>query len=82
MNASGFKSLILSSELSGNEIKQLVQRNHDRNIDLEMIVNGNLEVIVSKDDFTNLKDGKGVAIFFAGYMICYAASGFILRLVA
>ena len=31
---------------------------------------------------TNLKDGKGVAIFFAGYMICYAASGFILRLVA
>lgn len=31
---------------------------------------------------TNLKDGKGVAIFFAGYMISYAASGFILRLVA
>ncbi len=31
---------------------------------------------------TNLKDGKGVAIFFAGFMICYAASGFILRLVA
>ena len=62
MNASGFKSLILSSELSGNEIKQLVQRNHDRNIDLEMIVNGNLEVIVSKDDFTNLNDGKDFII--------------------
>ena len=31
---------------------------------------------------TNLKNGKGVAIFFAGYMISYAASGFILRLVA
>ena len=62
LNASGFKSLILSSELSGEEIKELVLRNHDRNIDLEMIVNGNLEVIVSKDDFTNLNDGKDFII--------------------
>jgi putative protease len=62
LNASGFKSLILSSELSGKEIKELVLRNHDRNIDLEMIVNGNLEVIVSKDDFTNLNDGKDFII--------------------
>lgn len=62
MNEAGFKSLILSSELSGEEIKELVARNHDRNIDLEMIVNGNLEVIVSKDDFTNLNDGKDFII--------------------
>ena len=62
LNASGFKSLILSSELSGREIKEVVKRNHDRNIDLEMIVNGNLEVIVSKDDFTNLNDGKDFII--------------------
>ena len=62
MNEAGFKSLILSSELSGDEIKELVSRNHDRNIDLEMIVNGNLEVIVSKDDFTNLNDGKDFII--------------------
>ena len=62
MNEAGFKSLILSSELSGDEIKELVARNHDRNIDLEMIVNGNLEVIVSKDDFTNLNDGKDFII--------------------
>ena len=62
LNASGFKSLILSSELSGEEIRELVKRNHDRNIDLEMIVNGNLEVIVSKDDFTNLNDGKDFII--------------------
>jgi putative protease len=62
LNASGFKSLILSSELSGKEIREVVLRNHDRNIDLEMIVNGNLEVIVSKDDFTNLNDGKDFII--------------------
>ena len=62
LNEAGFKSLILSSELSGSEIKELIQRNHDRNIDLEMIVNGNLEVIVSKDDFTNLNDGKDFII--------------------
>ena len=62
LNEAGFKSLILSSELSGSEIKELIKRNHDRNIDLEMIVNGNLEVIVSKDDFTNLNDGKDFII--------------------
>ncbi len=62
LNEAGFKSLILSSELSGREIKELVRKNHDRNIDLEMIVNGNLEVIVSKDDFTNLNDGKDFII--------------------
>ena len=62
LNESGFKSLILSSELSGKEIRELLLKNHDRNIDLEMIVNGNLEVIVSKDDFTNLNDGKDFII--------------------
>ena len=62
LNEAGFKSLILSSELSGREIQELVNKNHDRNIDLEMIVNGNLEVIVSKDDFTNLNDGKDFII--------------------
>ena len=62
LNEAGFKSLILSSELSGDEIKELILKNHDRNIELEMIVNGNLEVIVSKDDFSNLNDGKDFII--------------------
>jgi len=62
LNEAGFKSLILSSELSGAEIRELISKNHDRNIELEMIVNGNLEVIVSKDDFTNLNDGKDFII--------------------
>lgn len=62
LNEAGFKSLILSSELSGDEIKELINKTPDRNIDLEMIVNGNLEVIISKDDFTNLNDGKDFII--------------------
>ncbi|MBQ2831722.1 U32 family peptidase [Methanobrevibacter sp.] len=62
LNEAGFKSLIVSSELSGEEIRELINKNHDRNIELEMIVNGNLEVIVSKDDFTNLNDGKDFII--------------------
>ena len=62
LNEAGFKSLILSSELSGDEIKEMINKTPDRNIDLEMIVNGNLEVIVSKDDFTNLNDGKDFII--------------------
>lgn len=31
---------------------------------------------------TNLKDGKGVAIFFGGFILSYVASIYILRLVA
>ena len=51
----------MSSELSGEEIKEIINKNQE-NIDLEMIVHGNLEVIVSKDDFTNLNDGKDFII--------------------
>ena len=61
LKESGFKSLILSNELSGSEIKELILKNTE-DIELEMIVNGNLEVIVSKDDFTNLNDGKDFII--------------------
>ena len=61
LKESGFKSLILSNELSGREIKELILKNTE-DIELEMIVNGNLEVIVSKDDFTNLNDGKDFII--------------------
>ena len=61
LKESGFKSLILSSELSGEEIREIINKNQV-DIDLEMIVNGNLEVIVSKDDFTNLNDGKDFII--------------------
>ncbi len=62
LKEAGFNGLILSSELSGGEIKQLISKNNSENIDLEMIVNGNLEVIVSKDDFSNLNEGKDFII--------------------
>lgn len=62
LKEAGFNGLILSSELSGSEIKQLISKKDSENIDLEMIVNGNLEVIVSKDDFSNLNEGKDFII--------------------
>lgn len=61
-NLSKFNGLILSSELSGREIKEITKKNYIKNTDLEMIVHGNLEVIVSKDDFSNLNEGKDFII--------------------
>lgn len=61
-NLSKFNSLILSSELSGREIKEITRKNYIKNTDLEMIVHGNLEVIVSKDDFSNLNEGRDFII--------------------
>ncbi len=61
-NLSKYNGLILSSELSGNEIKEITSKNYIKNIDLEMIIHGNLEVIVSRDDFSNLNDGKDFII--------------------
>ena len=61
-NLSKFNGLILSSELSGKEIKEITKKNYIKNTDLEMIVHGNLEVIVSKDDFSNLNEGRDFVI--------------------
>lgn len=59
---SGFDGLILSSELSRDEIAELIRKNKAKDIDLEMIVNGNLEVIITNDDFSKLNDGKDFII--------------------
>lgn len=56
-----FNGLILSSELSGKEIKAITDKN-TLDTELEMIINGNLEVIVTRDDFSNLNDGKDFII--------------------
>ena len=61
-NLSKFNGLILSSELSGREIKEITRKNYIKNTDLEMIIHGNLEVIVSKDDFSNLNEGRDFII--------------------
>ena len=61
-NLSKYNGLILSSELSGREINEITRKNYIKNTDLEMIIHGNLEVIVSRDDFTNLNDGRDFII--------------------
>ena len=67
LSDAGFKSVILSSELSHTEIKELVSKyqfikDNDNPIDLNIIIQGNLEVMSSKDDFSNLNDGKDFII--------------------
>lgn len=59
---SGFNGLILSNELSKDEIKEIIKKNRAEDIDMEMIVNGNLEVIITNDDFSKLNDGKDFII--------------------
>ncbi len=62
---SGFKSLILSSELKHDEIKELVckyQYIKEKDTDLNIIIQGNLEVMSSKDDFSNLNNGNDFII--------------------
>ncbi|MDR1820512.1 MAG: DUF3656 domain-containing protein [Methanobrevibacter sp.] len=61
LEESGFNSLTLSSELSYDEIKEL-NSTYFGDIDLELIVHGNLEVMVSFDDFSNLSNGKNLII--------------------
>lgn len=56
-----FNGLILSSELSGKEIRAITDKN-TTDTELEMIINGNLEVIVTRDDFSNLNNGKDFII--------------------
>ena len=70
LSDSGFKSIILSSELSHTEIKELVSKyqfikdssKNSEDVDLNIIIQGNLEVMSSKDDFSNLNDGKDFII--------------------
>jgi putative protease len=65
LSDSGFKSLILSSELSYGEIKGLVTKYQyikDKDTDLNIIIQGNLEVMSSKDDFSNLNEGRDFII--------------------
>ncbi|MCD7781623.1 MAG: U32 family peptidase [Methanosphaera sp.] len=54
LDKTNFNGLTISSELSKEEIKELVKYSHNSNIQLELIVQGNQEIMVSKDDFSNL----------------------------
>lgn len=69
LSESGLNSLILSPELSYDEMKILVSKYIKKDIDLEIIAHGNLEVIVSNDDFSNLKDNKSLNMKKQDYAI-------------
>ena len=69
LSESGFNSLILSPELSYDEMKILVSKYIKKDIDLEIIAHGNLEVIVSNDDFSSLKDNKSLNMKKQDYAI-------------
>jgi len=60
LSDAGFNSLILSPELSYDEMKSLISKYVKKDIDIEIIAHGNLEVIVSNDDFSNLKNNKSL----------------------
>ncbi|MDO5849792.1 MAG: U32 family peptidase [Methanobacteriaceae archaeon] len=67
LSDSGFDSVMVSGELSNEEIKELVSKYQyikDKDVDTEisMIVQGNLEVMSSKDDFSNLNEGRDFII--------------------
>lgn len=69
LSESKFKGLTISSELSKEEITELVQKSTDCNTKLELIVHGNQEIMVSKDDFTNLKDGNNLELNPEEYVV-------------
>ncbi len=58
LNKNNFRGLTISSELSSDEIKDLLRKSHRYNTSLELIVQGNQEIMVSKDDFSNLSNGN------------------------
>ncbi|MEA4956134.1 MAG: U32 family peptidase [Methanobrevibacter sp.] len=69
LSESGFNSLILSPELSFEEMKNLVLNYMNKDIDLEMIAHGNLEVIMTNDDFSNLNKNKSLNMDISEYAI-------------
>ena len=54
LDKNNFKSTTISSELSRDEIKELVQKSKRFNTQLELIVQGNQEIMVSKEEHDNL----------------------------
>lgn len=69
LDDSGFKGLTISSELSREEIKELMQKSKDLDTSLELIIHGNQEIMVTKDDFADLSQEKGVDLDAGEYMV-------------
>lgn len=69
LSKNNFKSTTISSELSKEEIKELVKKSKKYNTNLELIVQGNQEIMVSKDDFSNLNEGFDLDIEPEEYVV-------------
>lgn len=69
LSKNGFKGATISSELSEDEISQLVRKSKGYDTKLELIVQGNQEIMVSKDDFSNLNEGFDLDIKTNEYVV-------------
>ncbi|MBE6487474.1 MAG: U32 family peptidase [Methanosphaera stadtmanae] len=69
LSKNNFKACTISSELSNEEIKELVRKSKQYNTKLELIVQGNQEIMVSKDDFSNLNGGFDLDIDTNEYVV-------------
>lgn len=69
LDKNNFKSATISSELSKEEIELLVKNSQKYDTNLELIVHGNQEIMVSKDDFSNLNGGFDLDIESDEYVI-------------
>ncbi len=69
LDKNNFKSATISSELSRDEIKELVRKSKGYDTKLELIVQGNQEIMVSKDNFSNLNEGFDLDIKSDEYVV-------------
>lgn len=69
LDKNNFKSATISSELSKDEIRELVKKSKKYDTKLELIVQGNQEIMVSKDNFSNLNEGFDLDIKTDEYVV-------------
>lgn len=69
LDKNNFKGATISSELSKEEIRELINKSKGYNTKLELIVQGNQEIMVSKDDFSNLNEGFDLDIDTDEYVV-------------
>lgn len=69
LDKNNFKSATISSEISHEEIKELQRKSRNYNTKLELIVQGNQEIMTSKDDFTKLNGGVDLEIKTDEYVV-------------
>lgn len=69
LEEAGFTGATISSELSEKEIRELINKSKGYNTKMELIVQGNQEIMVSKDDFSNLNEGFDLDIGTNEYVV-------------